>query len=63
MQCKLCNIEPRITQVKNQMIEDKPYTVQVLACNNPQCPNYQKEIGELRHDFLEPENKVIEIEY
>lgn len=62
MQCKLCNIEPRIVIAKPREIEGKPYLVQVLACNNPVCPNFEKEIWELRHDFLTPTNPIIEIE-
>ncbi len=63
MQCNKCNVEPIIKNAKGQMIEGKPYMIQVLACNNPNCLDYQKEIGELKHDFLEPNNPVIEVKY
>lgn len=63
MKCSKCNVEPIIKNVTPKMIEKKPYTVQILACNNPNCLDYQKEIGELRHDFLEPNNPVIEVKY
>ena len=41
------------------MIGGAPYTVQVLVCRNPQCGNYEKEIGEVRHPFLGGEREEV----
>lgn len=52
VKCK-CNAQPIIKEGKPIMEGPKPKWRHVYMCNNPQCSNYHKEIGEVRIDIFD----------
>ena len=58
MKCPLCNVEMRITKVRNILENDdtpdketKLFIVQELSCMNKACLNYEKVVQTVRNEL------------
>lgn len=53
MLCPKCNIEARITKVRNvfNTEEQKLYRVVDFTCYNKKCPDYEKVIGQAKDEI------------
>ena len=61
MKCQ-CKTEPRVLKGVNTIEDGKRYRKIVFTCDNPNCINYRKEIGEIDIN-LDDEREVIEKSY
>jgi len=48
--------EPRIRQAMPVQMDGKAYWLQIFTCDNPQCENYQKDIGERRTNISDEQD-------
>ena|GEM_PF-2287568 len=55
IRCK-CMAEPRIRQAMPVQMDGKAYWLQIFTCDNPQCENYQKDIGERRTNISDEQD-------
>lgn len=63
MECKQCNgknVSSKVRQGKPVKIDGDAYWLQVFTCNDPKCPNFEKDIGEKRTNIFD-ESKVEEV--
>lgn len=62
IKCKLCNVEPTLKEGRPVNEDNKTYWRQIYTCSNPQCPNHNKEIGEVKINIFD-NSDVIEKDY
>lgn len=61
MECK-CNTQPMVKSATPIKDGEKTYWKQVFICNDPNCENYRKEIGERLVNIFD-ESEIIETKY
>jgi hypothetical protein len=58
MKCPLCETEPDVRDGTPIKDGDNVYWLHVFRCHDERCPNFDKDIGEVRTDIFDNSKQI-----